>query len=190
MQETRDTEGFARLREQCDRDPHGSAQGGAQILHRGAVIIGAKGGLLRQITVGDVLELLDVEASAHAKPMANGSGFSRILHRMGGADQPAQGRPAPQVPHGRPRPGTAPVLPVLVRAIDERRKNAKALLQAARQAHPGETFTAAGQTLTRSVTTSRHRELIRQHTCPAARSSREVSTWICGVPLPFAGTRR
>ena len=46
-----------------------------------------------------------------------------------------------------------PVLPVLVRAIDERRKNAGALLQAARQAHPGETFTAAGQTLTRSVTT-------------------------------------
>jgi hypothetical protein len=45
-----------------------------------------------------------------------------------------------------------PVLPVLVRAIDERRKNAEAL-QAARQAHPGETFTTAGQTLTRSVTT-------------------------------------
>ena len=46
-----------------------------------------------------------------------------------------------------------PVLPVLVRAIDKRRKNAEALLQAARQAHPGETFTTAGQTLARSVTT-------------------------------------
>ena len=46
-----------------------------------------------------------------------------------------------------------PVLPVLARAIDERRKNAEALLQAARQAHPGEAFTTAGQTLTRSVTT-------------------------------------
>ena len=46
-----------------------------------------------------------------------------------------------------------PVLPVLVRAVDERRKNAGELLQAARQAHPGEAFTAAGQTLTRSVTT-------------------------------------
>ena len=46
-----------------------------------------------------------------------------------------------------------PVLPVLVRAIDERRKDTEELLQAARQAHPGETFTAAGQTLTRSVTT-------------------------------------
>ena len=41
---------------------------------------------------------------------------------------------------------------MLVRTVDERRKNAAALLQAARQAQPGEAFTAAGQTLTRSVT--------------------------------------
>ena len=46
-----------------------------------------------------------------------------------------------------------PVLPALARAIDERRKNAVGLLQAASQAQPGETFTTAGQTLTRSVTT-------------------------------------
>ena len=45
-----------------------------------------------------------------------------------------------------------PVLPVLVRTVDERRKNAAALLQAARQTPPGQAFTAAGQTLTRSVT--------------------------------------
>ena len=45
-----------------------------------------------------------------------------------------------------------PVLPVLVRTVDERRKNAAALLQAARQAPPGQAFTAAGQALTRSIT--------------------------------------
>jgi hypothetical protein len=45
-----------------------------------------------------------------------------------------------------------PVLPVLVRTVDQRRKNAAALLQAARQTPPGQAFTAAGQTLTRSVT--------------------------------------
>jgi integrase len=45
-----------------------------------------------------------------------------------------------------------PVLPVLVRTVDERRKNAAALLQAARQTQPGQAFTAAGQTLTRPVT--------------------------------------
>ena len=43
-----------------------------------------------------------------------------------------------------------PVLPVLVRTTAERRKAAEASLAAARQARPGETFTAAGQTLTRS----------------------------------------
>jgi integrase len=46
-----------------------------------------------------------------------------------------------------------PVLPVLVRTTGERRTAAEALLAAARQAQPGETFTAAGQTLTRSVLT-------------------------------------
>jgi integrase len=45
-----------------------------------------------------------------------------------------------------------PVLPVLVRTVDERRKNAAALLQAARQTPSGQAFTAAGQTLTRSIT--------------------------------------
>ena len=70
MQSARDPDGFARLRELCDRDPHVSPEARAHVLHRGAVIVGAKGGLLRQITVGDVIELLDAEASAHAKPMA------------------------------------------------------------------------------------------------------------------------
>jgi hypothetical protein len=45
-----------------------------------------------------------------------------------------------------------PVLPVLVRTVDERRMNASALLQAARQTPPGQAFTAAGHTLTRSIT--------------------------------------
>ena len=44
-----------------------------------------------------------------------------------------------------------PVLPVLVRAADQWRKDALALLEAGRQARPGEEFTAAGQTLIRSV---------------------------------------
>jgi integrase len=45
-----------------------------------------------------------------------------------------------------------PVLPVLARTVDQRRKNAAALLQAARQTPPGQAFTAAGQALSRSVT--------------------------------------
>ena len=46
-----------------------------------------------------------------------------------------------------------PVLPILVRAVDQRRKDTAARLAAARQASPGSSFTAAGQTLARSVTT-------------------------------------
>ncbi len=45
-----------------------------------------------------------------------------------------------------------PVLPVLIRAAAERRKDAEALLHAACATPPGQAFTAAGQTLTRSVT--------------------------------------
>jgi integrase len=307
MQSARDAEGFARLRELCDRDRHVSPEARVHVLHRGAVIVGAKGGLLRQIAVGDVVELLDAEASAHARPMGHGPGFYRILHQMAifeaaapqtlreltGSRQRTPGdlvdrydlacRPVrdllvdylkerqPALDYSslrklsaalaggfwkdleRHHPGISslhlpaqvseawkqrlrsrqkiivtgtgakaavtverisyrqcltpvrafyldlaqwaieepgrwaawavpcpvgaeeinqrkaarhrksrmdartrerlPVLPALTRAIDERRKNAEELLQAAGQAHPGETFTAAGQTLTRSVTT-------------------------------------
>jgi hypothetical protein len=44
-----------------------------------------------------------------------------------------------------------PVLPVLVRATDQWRKDAQALLAAARDTPPGQRFTAAGQTLIRSA---------------------------------------
>ena len=44
-----------------------------------------------------------------------------------------------------------PVLPVLVSAAGQWRRDALALLEAGRQARPGEEFTAAGQTLIRSV---------------------------------------
>lgn len=42
-----------------------------------------------------------------------------------------------------------PVLPVLVHSVDQRRKDAAALLNIARQTPPGEGFTAAGQSLIR-----------------------------------------
>ena len=45
-----------------------------------------------------------------------------------------------------------PVLPVLVRTVDARRRNAIAVLQAARDTLPGQSFTVAGETLTRSIT--------------------------------------
>ena len=82
MAQTRDVEGFARLREVCDRDAQVPAATG-HTLHRGAVVLAAKGGTIAAITVGDVLELLDVEADAHRRPMAHGAAFYRTLHQMG-----------------------------------------------------------------------------------------------------------
>ena len=62
-----------------------------------------------------------------------------------------------QRPHGEDPPQARtrerlPVLPTLVRNVNEHRKAVDALLQAARQTQPGEPFTAAGQTLIRSAT--------------------------------------
>src|SRR5439155_6822940 len=44
-----------------------------------------------------------------------------------------------------------PVLPVLTRTVDQRRKTAEDLLRAAQHADPGGAFTVGGQTMTRSV---------------------------------------
>jgi len=70
-----------------------------------------------------------------------------------------------------------PVLPIVVRSVDQQRKATHALLEAARRAQPGEPFTAEGTTLVRSVIgprsgvgkiwahdpiTGKRRELIRE----------------------------
>ena len=68
-----------------------------------------------------------------------------------------------------------PVLPVLVRTVDRRRKTAEELLQAAQQVELGDTFTAAGQTLTRS--------LLAQSTTVCGTPK----IWVDGVP---GGKRR
>ena len=65
-----------------------------------------------------------------------------------------------------------PVLPVLVRTVDRRRKTTGALLHAAQHADPGHAFTAAGHTLTRSA---------------LARSSTTTTTW---ADDPVTGKRR
>ncbi|NMO56076.1 site-specific integrase [Actinoplanes sp. TBRC 11911] len=69
-----------------------------------------------------------------------------------------------------------PVLPILARSVEHYRRDAAALLDAARQTSPGESFTAAGQTLTRITparsastkvwavdpATGRRRDLVRE----------------------------
>jgi hypothetical protein len=83
MARIRDGEGFARLRELCDRDPHASAAAQGHSVHRAAVIIAAKGGAIADITIGDTLELLDAETNTHSRPMVHGTAFYQMLHQMG-----------------------------------------------------------------------------------------------------------
>jgi integrase len=79
---SRDPEGFTRLRNLCDNDPDVSVVATSHTLHRAAVILAAKGGLLADITVGDVLELLNVEANLHVKTTGHTAVFYRMLHRL------------------------------------------------------------------------------------------------------------
>jgi hypothetical protein len=83
MADTRDAAGFARLRQACDRDDHLPVAAGRHTLHRAAVVLGARGGLIADITVGDVLELLNTESADHRRPMAHGVAFYRALHQAG-----------------------------------------------------------------------------------------------------------
>ena len=82
MSTTRDPAGFARLAEVCasEQVPAGAR---AHIMHRAAVVMGAKGGMLSDITAGDVLELVTAEEDAHASPMPHAAGFYQMLHRAG-----------------------------------------------------------------------------------------------------------
>lgn len=79
---SRDPEGFTRLRALCHRDPAVSAAAGSLTLYRSALLVAAKGGTLTEISIGDVLELLDAEADA--RRVTSGTAvFYRILHQMG-----------------------------------------------------------------------------------------------------------
>jgi integrase len=80
---SRDPEGFARLGAHCDANPEVSARATTRMMYRSALIMAAKGGLLSEITVGDVVELLDAEAEVHGRTGDGSTLFYRTLHEMG-----------------------------------------------------------------------------------------------------------
>jgi Phage integrase family len=88
----RDPAEFARLRELCARDPGISKAAGDYARRRTSLIIAAKGGRTADITVGDVLELLDAEAGAHAAPTRDGAVFYRLLYQIGNFGEQAPAR--------------------------------------------------------------------------------------------------
>jgi hypothetical protein len=65
-----------------------------------------------------------------------------------------------------------PVLPILVRAVDQWRKEAQALLVAARDAEPGRQFSAAGQTLILSIRPHANPENVWAHDPQTGRRRR------------------
>jgi hypothetical protein len=83
----RDAEGFAHLRALCGESAV-TASVMARTLSRTGLIVAAKGGLVRDITAGDVLELLDTEAGTHASSTGDTAVFYRLL-RLAGSFGPA-----------------------------------------------------------------------------------------------------
>jgi Phage integrase family len=125
----RDPEGFARLKALCDADPHVSAISGSHTLYRAAEIAAAKGGGLADITVGDVLELLDTELGTLAGVSGDVAVSYRLLHAMGvfGQDAPptlreirSVGQRTPEELIGRYQLKCRPVRDLLVDYLRER----------------------------------------------------------------------
>ncbi|MGO8884488.1 MAG: site-specific integrase [Streptosporangiaceae bacterium] len=83
LAQARDPAGFARLTAHCDGHPDLSARARMRTLQRSSVIIAVKGGILTDIIVGDVLELLDVETSVLAGWPGDGPVLYQILHELG-----------------------------------------------------------------------------------------------------------
>jgi integrase len=83
MTQVRDPDGFTRVRAACERDPKVSEIEAGLVVHRAAVIAAVKGGTLADVTVGDVLELLDAEKAATGRRITGGAVFYRILRQAG-----------------------------------------------------------------------------------------------------------
>jgi hypothetical protein len=85
MSALRDPGGFARLRALCDGGSAAAVSKTARTrtLRRAAVILAAKGGMLADITIGDLLELLDTEADVHGAARSDGAASYRLLREMG-----------------------------------------------------------------------------------------------------------
>jgi hypothetical protein len=91
MAAMRDPAGFAELRARCSADPKVAQAALTRNLYRAAALVSAKGGTIRDITPGDVLDGLDAEAAARGTNVGSTGLFYRLLHEMGslGPDAPA-----------------------------------------------------------------------------------------------------
>jgi hypothetical protein len=82
MIRARDPQGFERLRLLCGNDLAITPHAQSHILFRTAVIIAAKGGQVADITIGDVLQILDAEVDLRGVERSGAATF-RMLREMG-----------------------------------------------------------------------------------------------------------
>jgi hypothetical protein len=85
----RDPQGFTRLRELCACDPDLPATVRARTIHRAAVIIAAKGGILADITVGDLIAEHAAECDTMSRPGQDTQVLYGLLRAMGIITGPA-----------------------------------------------------------------------------------------------------
>ncbi len=126
---SRDPDGFAQLRAHAAANPEVPERAVARMLHRSSLIIAAKGGVLTEITVGDVVELFDAESLAHGHVGDGSTLFYRTLHEMGilGEQAPPRlrhlrtaGQRTPEQMIDRYRLACRPVRDLLVAYLKER----------------------------------------------------------------------
>ena len=82
MVRARDPEGFARLKAVCEQDPAVAPVVQKHAMYRCCMVLAAKGGRLADITVGDVLELLNAEDGLRADVRSRPALF-KVLREMG-----------------------------------------------------------------------------------------------------------
>jgi integrase len=130
MRECRDPQGYAQLQDLIDADPGGIAPGQARLaMGRITMILACKGGLVRDITVGDYLDLLDAMRGTGTGGAGRLLAY-RLLHALGhlGPDAPLTGRAFLQAAGQRTaeelvdryRPRCRPVRDLLVEYLLER----------------------------------------------------------------------
>ena len=91
MAHCRDPEGFTQMQALCSADPDVSPAAATRTTYRASLILAAKGGAIADITIGDLLELLDAEAATLITAPGATHLFYRVLRTMNvfGSDAPA-----------------------------------------------------------------------------------------------------
>ena len=89
LQATRDRHGFASLQAACQHDQHTTAEAAHATVGRAAILVAAKGGTLDEVTVGDLLELLDIQSQLGGRSRDYSAVSWRLLHQLGILDEHA-----------------------------------------------------------------------------------------------------